>query len=240
MLIPIQELVGDFNLKVSGVLHVGAHEAEEAFGYEQFSWLPIIWVEAQPDLVKHLKKRLDSTKHTVLEAAIYDENDKVLNFHISTNSQSSSLLEFGTHAYDYPDVGNFSKIRVKSKRLDEVLKDLPVPNFINLDIQGVELRALIGLGKLLNGIDYVYTEVNRFEVYKDCDLVKEIDEYLLQKGFKRVATRWHWLQGWGDALYVRNDLCQQTVVQYLRSTYRVALFYRHQLKAILIHYLMPQ
>ena len=73
MLVPIRELVGDFNIKVSGVLHVGAHEAEEASGYERFSWLPIIWIEAQPELVKQLKKRLDSTKHTVLEAAIFDE-----------------------------------------------------------------------------------------------------------------------------------------------------------------------
>ena len=240
MLVPIRELVGDFNIKVSGVLHVGAHEAEEASGYERFSWLPIIWIEAQPELVKQLKKRLDSTKHTVLEAAIFDENDKELTFHISTNSQSSSLLEFGTHAKDYPDVGNISQIKVITRRLDEVLKDLTVPNFINLDIQGVELRALKGLGKLLNEIDYVYTEVNRFEVYRECDLVEEIDEYLIKNGFKRAATRWHWIQGWGDALYVRNDRYQRTVAQYLRSTYRLALFYRHQCKEILIHYLLPR
>jgi len=240
MLIPIRELVGDFNLKVSGVLHVGAHEAEEALEYELFSWLPITWIEAQPELVNRLKKRLDSTKHTVLEAAIYDENEKELTFHISTNSQSSSLLEFGTHANNYPDVSNISQIKVKTKRLDAVLKDLTVPNFINLDIQGVELRALMGLGTLLNAVDYIYTEVNRNEVYKECDLVEEIDQYLLKNGFKRVATRWHWLQGWGDALYVRNELYQRTLVQYVRSAYRLAFFYRHQYKAILIHYLMPR
>jgi len=240
MLVPIRELVGDFNLRVSGVLHVGAHEAEEAIEYELFSWLPITWIEAQPELVSQLKRRLDATKHTVLEAAIYDENGKELTFHISTNSQSSSLLEFGTHANDYPDVSNFSQIKVKTKRLDAVLKDLTVPNFINLDIQGVELRALMGLGTLLNAVDYVYTEVNRIEVYKECDLVEEIDQYLLKNGFKRVATRWHWLQGWGDALYVRNELYHRTLVQYLRSAYRLALFYRHQYKAILIHYLMPR
>jgi len=37
-------------------------------------------------------------------------------------------------------------IKLKTQRLDTVLRGRAVPDFINLDIQGVELRALKSLG----------------------------------------------------------------------------------------------
>ncbi len=33
-------------------------------------------------------------------------------------------------------------------------------NFLNLDIQGAELKALKSMGDYLNNVDYIYTEVN--------------------------------------------------------------------------------
>jgi len=74
--------------------------------------------------------------------------------------------------------------------------------FINLDIQGVELRAIKGLGEYLSHIDYIYTEVNEDSVYENNDLLKDIDKYLLLKGFSRKETCI--INGnWGDALYTR-------------------------------------
>ena len=51
-------------------------------------------------------------------------------------------------------------------------------NFINLDIQGTELKALKGLDKYLNNIDYIYIGIN-----KDCNL---IDEYLEKYNFIKM------------------------------------------------------
>lgn len=234
MLIPISELIEDFNINPSGVIHVGAHEAEEAESYEDYGWLPVIWLEAQPDLVKSLKLRVKPEFHTVIQAAVYNENGREMTFNVSTNSQSSSLLEFGTHARDYPGVVNASSYKISTQRLDSILEGYPIPNFINLDIQGVELKALIGLGHLIDSVDYVYTEVNRKEVYKDCDLIDSIDAFLSSKGFKRIAVRWHWYQGWGDALYIRRDSHKQTWHQTLRGKIRQVWFYRFQFKAMLM------
>lgn len=75
-------------------------------------------------------------------------------------------------------------------------------NFINLDIQGAELKALRGMEAWLPKIDYIYTEVNQEYVYEGCALVGEIDAYLAQFGFRRVETVWH-ANAWGDAFYVR-------------------------------------
>jgi hypothetical protein len=47
--------------------------------------------------------------------------------------------------------------------------------------------------------------VNKAELYRDCCLISEIDEYLSKYGFKRVITRWT-PHNWGDALYENQNL----------------------------------
>jgi hypothetical protein len=76
-------------------------------------------------------------------------------------------------------------------------------NFINLDIQGAELKALKGMEEYLHQIDYIYTEVNSDYVYEGCALIGEIDEYLQKFGLIRVETKWCGDYKWGDALYIR-------------------------------------
>ena len=57
--------------------------------------------------------------------------------------------------------------------------------------------------KYLHHIQYIYTEVNEEYVYKDCNLISEIDDYLNKFGFKRVLTRMAGNYGWGDAFYIK-------------------------------------
>lgn len=234
MLISVKELVRDWSIRPSGVVHVGAHFGEEAAAYQEFFWFPIIWIEAQPDLAVKLQLRFDSPEHRVIQAAVWDMNDLVLNLHIASNSQSSSLLEFGSHSTDYPDVKFTHEIEVETRRLDALISPSEMPNFLNLDIQGVEMRAIKGLGNLLAKIDFIFVEVNRREVYVDCTKVWDLDNYLIDRGFTRVLTRWYLKQGWGDALYIRNSkMRRRKFLQYFRSMYGQALFYLIQIGGIL-------
>ena len=73
-------------------------------------------------------------------------------------------------------------------------------NFLNLDIQGTELKVLKGMDQYFNQIDYVYTEVNSDYVYKDCNLINEIDDYLKSFNLERVETYFTDYK-WGDAFY---------------------------------------
>jgi hypothetical protein len=76
-------------------------------------------------------------------------------------------------------------------------------NFWNLDIQGVELRAIRSAEHYINNVDAIYTEVNIEDVYEGCDQMTDITEYLKQKGFALAAQYIYKELGWGDALYVR-------------------------------------
>lgn len=238
MFISVSELSKYWNIKPRGVLHVGAHLAEEASDYESFGWAPVIWVEAQPNLVKILNSQLNPLLHKVIEAAVWEENGVPLKLHIASNSQSTSLLNFGSHTDSYPDITYVSEINVSTKRLDSLIKLDEMPNFINLDIQGVELSAIKSLGPLLDAVNYIYTEVNKVEVYEGCTLVDDLDRYLLSEGFKRVTTRWYLKEGWGDALYIRESMFLGiSVIQMFSSHLFQGRFYSRQLLSRLLRFM---
>jgi len=208
MLIPYSQLVKKYNLSVKGILHVGAHDCEELSAYNSCG-VPtenIYWVEAMKIKIKQNKQRIGD-KLNIYQCVVYDENDKEVDFNITNNGQSSSILPFGSHAYNHPDVKVVYQETLKTTRLDKLIEDNQIPieklNFINLDIQGVELRALKSMEKYLQHVNYIYTEVNTEQVYQGCDEISAIDEYLKQFGFERVATQIYQHLGWGDAFYMK-------------------------------------
>jgi len=188
MLISCSELRRVWGVNPSGILHVGAHEAEELKDYQKQGWSKshIIWVEAQPDLVQKLEDRLDPRTNTVIQAAVWNIDGKDLILNVASNSQSTSLLDLGTHSATYPDIKYVSKLKVKTSTLSNLLEGKPSFDFINLDIQGVELQALEGLGERLSKVKWIYTEVNSREVYKGCTLVTELDYFLKRNNFQRA------------------------------------------------------
>jgi len=209
MLIPFDQLVHVLSLNIKGILHVGAHECEELSDYLRYglSMDKIYWVEAMKDKVDMMKQKFNNQLY-IYQAVIDDKDGAETPFYITNNGQSSSILEFGSHAKHHPQVNVVSQQNLTTTRLDTLIEtnDIPIENinFLNFDIQGVELRALKSMEKYLKHIDYIYTEVNSEEVYKGCDLITDIDSYLATFGFKRVAVRMAGECGWGDAFYMKS------------------------------------
>ena len=202
MLIDMATLMDRYKPDITGILHVGAHMAEEYEDYSLAGVEKVVWVEANIDLVKKLEEERLPSHQTVVHAVVGDTNGEQVTFNISNNGQSSSVLELGTHKTAHPEVHYVDSRKMKTSRLDTIYATMEISglNFMNLDIQGAELLALKGLGKRLDEFDYIYSEVNREELYVDCCLVDELDEFL--SDFDRVETEWTSF-GWGDAFYVR-------------------------------------
>lgn len=201
MLIPLDGLHRKYDLDVNGILHVGAHHAEERKAYIDLGISNRVWIEANKDLYKMLKR---SIRDQVICAVVSDTDGEEVVFHTANNGQSSSILDLGTHKEEHPDVHYVSEEYRTTTRLDTIISSngLTGLDFINLDIQGVELNALRGLGDKLSDFNYIYTEVNKASVYVDCTLIGEIDNFLT--GFDRVETVWEKGHNWGDAFYIRN------------------------------------
>lgn len=204
MFLELSKLKRDHNLDIRGIIHVGAHLLEERVIYHELGINNVVWIEANENLTKLTQERYPD--ENIFNYTVYDEDDVEMTFNIASNGQSSSLLNFGTHARLYPHI-SFSEQRIiKTKTLDTILRNESVNvdnyNMLNLDIQGVELRAIKGLGSLLASIDYIYTEINNDQVYEGNDLLSDLDSYLVANGFSRKETCI--INGnWGDALYSR-------------------------------------
>lgn len=205
MLIPFKDLRRKFRIRVTGVLHLGAHLGEEAADYNVLT-NNVTWVEANPELMNALSVNVMPFGHRVLCACVSDEAGKEVTFHVTNNFMSSSLLDLGTHKKSSPDVHYTHDLKLVTTTVDDLVVDFVDHefNFLNMDLQGAEVLALKGASETIGKIDYVYSEVNTEFVYKNCGLIHELDEIL--SDFDRVETHMAGPKiGWGDAFWIRRD-----------------------------------
>ncbi len=203
MFFTMGELEKYWGISAENILHVGAHNAEELDSYRRVNCKKIIWIEAQSEKVRDLKAKLDLAQNLIIEAAIWDRDGVELTLKVTNNSESTSLLEFGSHQDSYPKITVVEECKVLTSTLDSVLPPDSEIDFVNLDIQGAELKALEGFKNHLPVVKWIYMEVNNKNLYLDCALVDDVDVFLNAFGFTRIATRWWKRDGWGDALYVQ-------------------------------------
>lgn len=213
MLISVKFLTKKLGIEPHGVLHVGAHKAEEEASYSRYGWSaenPTIWIEAQPSLAVALEKSLDQRNNRIICAVAWDQDDVYLPFHITNNGESSSVYELGQHLQKHPRVKRIETIQLRTSKLSTILPKDAGFDFVNLDIQGAELRALIGMEETISKVKWIYTEVNKIPLYKEIPLIGELDDFLEKRGFQRYMARWVPFKGWGDALYISMDELTQS------------------------------
>ena len=145
-------------------------------------------------------------KISIESFAATDRDNDILTLNVTNNIQSSSILKLYKHSTLHPEVKVVKEIKVKSLTINTLFNrdyDIQNYNFMNLDIQGAELLALKGSDEILKNIKAIYTEINYDEIYKDCALIEELDDYLKIFNFKRVFTTTPESEYWGDALYLK-------------------------------------
>lgn len=199
----IQEIIKKYNIKIDSAFHVGAHHCQETEFYKQINAQDVIWIDANESIVNEMRNR---GVQNIFHAVISDKDNEEVIFHVANNGQSSSILDLGTHRQEHPDVWYTQEIPSKTTTIDTFFKensfDTKRYNFWNFDIQGAELLALKGAVNSIQHADIIYLEVNDRELYVNCGLVTEIDDFLAPFGFKRIETemtRHHW----GDATYIK-------------------------------------
>ena len=193
-----------------GVFHIGANVGEERDWYITRGFTKVYWFEPNKAVFDKLVNNIKPyPNHMAINIGIHDTL-KQATLHIASNEgQSSSILELGLHATYHPKVHYIADQLIKLERMDDFISkfklDIKNFNFLNVDVQGVELNVIKSFGKLIDKLDYIYAEVNEAELYKGCALVGEIDEYLPTYNFIRIATHMTRNQ-WGDGFYIKKTL----------------------------------
>ena len=205
MLLNLENLVKKYDLKITGVLHIGAHFGEENGVYNNLGIEKRIFFEP-------LKKSFDILKQNVGEnyglhqIALGNDNKKISMYVEHANSgQSSSILKPDKHIEQYPHIQFVDSEEVSMQRLDDMNLDLEGYNFINIDVQGYELEVFKGASNSLNKIDYIMSEINRDELYENCAKINELIEFLKPYGFDLVEETWDG-GTWGDGFFIKRKL----------------------------------
>ena len=207
----VQEHVG---IKITGAVHVGAFLGEELTQYRSLGLVNTILFEPQKKLFDIVNSKC-VFKEKAFNIALGSEED-VVGMFISDREggvsngagASSSILSPKKHLTEHPEVTFPSKESIEVKRFDKFVEengvDISNHNLLNVDVQGYELEVLKGMGEELNKIQIIIAEVNRDEMYEGCPMIEDIDAYVKQFGFERIAVEWQ-SESWGDALYIRKE-----------------------------------
>lgn len=203
MLLNFSQLFEKYNMNIKGIIHIGAHYGQEHGLYKSHSIQNIMYFEPIIKNYEILKQNVGEDA-VLFNLALGNENKEIDMFVESANKgMSSSILEPIVHLTQYPWIKFNEKETVQMKRLDDIEFDRESYNFINIDVQGYELEVFKGSEKFLEKVDYIISEINRDELYKNCTVVDELSDFLSNYGFELVEINW---EGgtWGDGLYVKN------------------------------------
>jgi FkbM family methyltransferase len=192
---------------IRGVMHVGAFAGEELNQYRSIGLSNTIMFEPQEHLYNSIKSRciVNEKIYNVALGSERGSKDMYISFReggvAHGSGASSSLLKPKVHLEEHPEVTFPETKTVEVHTLDDYYD--PQYNFLNIDVQGYELEVLKGASKTLANVDAMILEVSRDEVYEGCPMIEDIDNFLRDFGFNRIAEVWQSKSG-GEALYARN------------------------------------
>lgn len=108
-------------------------------------------------------------------------------------NKSSSLLK----PYKHLEKLDWCKFNKKEKvaviTLDDYVKNMPDDikfdkiDFMQMDVQGCELKVLKGAKNILPKIKLIYMEVSNEEYYKGQPLKKDVEKFMIKNNFKLIA-----------------------------------------------------
>ena len=203
MIVGFENYKNNYDFKVRGVIHVGAHIGQEYNEYiETFGKIKTYWFELIPKIYNELLENLKGNEDVFCYNVALGENNGLSKIYLDDGNyhQSSSLLKPKEHQNIYPHI-KFSEensINILVQTLDYY--NISDCNMLVLDTQGFELNVLKGSVTTLNNIDYIFTEFSLIELYEGCPSLQDLDNFLNPYGFVRKET-WNVDNSWGDAFY---------------------------------------
>lgn len=203
MLIPLNKIIQNTGIKITGVIHVGGHHGQEADLYYNNSIKEAHFFEPQETPFQILKNKCDSLGYRSYNVAL-GSTEQVLEMYVEevNEGQSSSLLEPVAHLQEYPNIVFTKKVQVPVKTLDSY--NIQSCNYLNLDVQGYELEVLKGAVNSFKNIDIIYTEVSNIEFYKNNPRVEDLVNFL--NTYKYILLKIDWFTaypGLGEAVFIK-------------------------------------
>ena len=104
---------------------------------------------------------------------------------------------------------NFKEIiKVETITLNTFFKQhsIQLIDFVHMDVQGAELKVLMGAQNKLEAIKAIWLEVADIEIYKDQVLRPDIEKFMKSQNFKLIKSAMHGKVG--DQFYINKRFFQ--------------------------------
>lgn len=203
------------------ILDIGGCEGEESIRYSRifpnatiFSFEPL--PKNQEMVIENIEKY--ETKNVKLVPFAVSDEAGISQFYVSSGhpeNQSSDLdWDFGNKSSSLlpPDSKNNhdwlqfnEKIDVPTITLESFFMENKIKevDFIHMDVQGAELKVLLGAKESIKNIKAVWLEVSDLEIYKNQPLRKDVERFMKSNGFYLAKSD---MQGnFGDQFYLNKN-----------------------------------
>lgn len=205
MMMDIKKRLDQFKIRPNGVIHVGAHWAEEHDYYKGIGIQNFVYIEPCKEAFKIMSEKVNDQNAILINVACgAEEKTDVMYVSHQNQGQSNSFLEPKLHLKQHPEIKFDDAEVVKIVTLDSLPLERGKYDLLVMDVEGYEGEVLKGAIDTIPFIKAIYTEVHRGETRIGNILIQDMDNFLLEKGFYRVSEFWpspDWT--WGDAIYVR-------------------------------------
>jgi FkbM family methyltransferase len=177
---------GRFREPPTTLLMLGAHKAYEVQAYVDLGIERAVWVEGNPELISDLRARVEPHGHEARQALLYCRSGVPLTLGVTTNDAgddqggSASIFPRRLHAAVWPTIKDDHNLDLESVTVDALLRHdgLYTLSFdlLVLDLQGAEVKALLGATALLGceSLKYICTEVSGVELWKGGAQINEL------------------------------------------------------------------
>lgn len=189
---PVDRLQWIQDLGIDTILDIGANTGQFAgFLRKHFPEARIFSFEPIPDCYRDLCKAMSvDSRFQAFNLAVSEINGTA-SFHLSSFSQSSSMLPMGQlHKDNFPFSAGEKIITVESVRLDDFAKtiDLGEKILVKIDVQGVEEKVIAGGINTIRKADVLFLESNFQRLYKGQLLFKELLDIISPLGFQYMGN----------------------------------------------------
>ena len=207
---------GDTKIDVNSkfiIFDIGSRDCLQSIEfYKLFPNAKIYAFECNPNTINICKQNIKNYTDRIklIDGAVTDYDGEITFYPIDQNKTltswndgnpgaSSIFKNNGTYIYE-----KYVQYEIKTicHRLDTVMMRYNIPrvDIIWMDLQGAELLALKGLGKYLENVKYIHTEVSYKEIYTGQVMFEELNNFIISNNFilKNKLSMTGWQE---DAIY---------------------------------------
>ena len=199
----------------ANVVQVGANVGQEVPAFEHYGVDWAIMIEPLDEPYRRLWKRTKHTPHHIAVQALCSSLEGVeYEFFVASNQgESSSLLPPARHLTAHPKVSFPTSVKLVSTTVDAIVRrqlkqhpelSWPQLDTMFIDVQGAELKVLMGATTLLQHVRHIHTEVS-YDLYQGGATLEDLQAFLGCFDFRLNSINLNHL-GWGDALFLKKGI----------------------------------